>query len=96
MSSRKENHEGKTSAAKDPEMQVLKPNDADAALEFMTHENTGTMTEVDEKKLVRKIDWRIVPLMCEYLAGLPAIEPAKPSADAHQGLATTYSTWTRR
>ncbi|KAK7918051.1 hypothetical protein PG985_009925 [Apiospora marii] len=62
MSFEKENHEGKT-PAKDPEMQVPRPTDADAALEFMNHETTGTMTEVDEKKLVRKIDWRIVPLM---------------------------------
>ncbi|KAK8108515.1 hypothetical protein PG984_014316 [Apiospora sp. TS-2023a] len=60
--SEKENHEGKTSA-KDPEMQVPRPTDADAALEFMNHESAGTITEVDEKKLVRKIDWRIVPLM---------------------------------
>lgn len=38
----------------------------DAALEFLNAENTS-VTEVDEKVLVRKIDWRIVPLMCEYI-----------------------------
>lgn len=73
MPSEKENHEGKPSA-KDPELQVPRPADADAALEFVTHENTGTMTEVDEKKLVRKIDWRIVPLMCKLLACLYSIQ----------------------
>ncbi|KAK8022095.1 allantoin permease [Apiospora rasikravindrae] len=62
MFSEKADHAEKTSAP-DPETQVPSPADADAALDFMTHENIGTITEVDEKKLVRKIDWRIVPLM---------------------------------
>jgi hypothetical protein len=37
--------------------------DADAALEYLTHEDTRVMTEIDERKLVRKIDWMLVPLM---------------------------------
>lgn len=50
----------------DSEKQALRSKDADAALEFLYAEETTIMTDVDEKKLVRKIDWRIVPLMCEY------------------------------
>ncbi|KAJ4410563.1 hypothetical protein N0V82_009227 [Gnomoniopsis sp. IMI 355080] len=46
----------------DHEKQTLRPDRVDAALEFLNNES-GTVTEVDEKKLVRKIDWRIVPLM---------------------------------
>ncbi|KAJ9155594.1 Allantoate permease [Pleurostoma richardsiae] len=54
----------KNASAIDTEAQDLKrPKDADVALDFLNHEAAGTMTEVDEKKLVRKIDWRIVPLM---------------------------------
>lgn len=48
----------------DSEKQALKTKDADAALEFLYAEETTLMTDVDEKALVRKIDWRIVPLMC--------------------------------
>ena len=43
--------------------------EADAALEYLVQEREGTatMTSEDEKKLVRKIDWMIVPLMfCCY------------------------------
>ncbi|SMR50892.1 unnamed protein product [Zymoseptoria tritici ST99CH_1E4] len=42
--------------------------DADAALEFLRHEGAvRPMTAEDEKRLVRKIDWMIVPLMwCCY------------------------------
>lgn len=47
----------------DHEKQALRLDKVDAALEFLNNEN-GTVTEVDEKALVRKIDWRIVPLMC--------------------------------
>ncbi|PLB45518.1 allantoate permease [Aspergillus steynii IBT 23096] len=36
---------------------------ADAALDFLRSEETITFSEEDEKKLVRKIDWMIVPLM---------------------------------
>lgn len=52
-------------SAMDSEKQVLRTKDADAALEFLYAEETTIMTDADEKKLVRKIDWRIVPLMCE-------------------------------
>jgi hypothetical protein len=36
--------------------------EADAALGFLASEGTAAFTEIDEKKLVRKIDWMIVPL----------------------------------
>lgn len=36
--------------------------DVDAALEYLNNEDTTGMTAVDEKKLLRKIDWMIVPL----------------------------------
>lgn len=39
----------------------------DAALQYLLHEETTAMTDIDEKKLVRKIDRMIVPLMwCCY------------------------------
>ncbi|KAI0127941.1 allantoin permease [Xylariales sp. AK1849] len=47
----------------DAEGQVPKATDVDAALSYLVGQNNTTMTEVDEKKLVRKIDWWIVPLM---------------------------------
>ena len=50
--------------AMDSEKQALSSKDADAALEFLYAEGTTIMTDVDEKRLVRKVDWRIVPLMC--------------------------------
>lgn len=37
--------------------------EADAALGFLASEGTAAFTEIDEKKLVRKIDWMTVPLM---------------------------------
>ncbi|KAI1338203.1 allantoate permease [Xylariaceae sp. FL0016] len=40
-----------------------KAADVDAALEYLNHENTTVMTEIDEKALVRKLDMTIVPLM---------------------------------
>ena len=33
----------------------------DAALAYLDHEDVTTRTVLDEKKLVRKIDWMIVP-----------------------------------
>ena len=33
----------------------------DAALTYLNHEDATTMTVLNEKKLVRKIDWMIVP-----------------------------------
>lgn len=41
----------------------LSAGKADAALEFLRNEDTGVAVEVDEKTLVRKIDWMIMPLM---------------------------------
>jgi hypothetical protein len=35
--------------------------DVDAALEYLDHEDKTAMSTIDEKKLVRKIDWMIVP-----------------------------------
>lgn len=38
--------------------------DGDEALDFLRKEEVGgEISEVDQKKLVRKIDWMIVPLM---------------------------------
>lgn len=51
----------------DNEKQSPETADADAALDYLVHEQTGAMTEVDEKKLLRKIDWWIIPLMCMSL-----------------------------
>lgn len=59
-------HDHEKSGAMDSEKQAatLAHDRVDAALEFLNAENTS-VTEVDEKALVRKIDWRIVPLMCK-------------------------------
>jgi hypothetical protein len=35
--------------------------EADAALSFLASEGTAALSEIDEKKLVCKIDWMIVP-----------------------------------
>ena len=42
--------------------------DGDAALDFLKHEHAeGPLTREEERRLVRKIDWMIVPLMwCCY------------------------------
>ncbi|KAI1637110.1 allantoate permease [Biscogniauxia mediterranea] len=45
------------------ERQSPKTVDVDAALEYLNHDNATTMTQVNEKELVKKIDWAIVPLM---------------------------------
>ncbi|GJN81749.1 hypothetical protein PLIIFM63780_005284 [Purpureocillium lilacinum] len=48
----------------------ISTRDVDAALKFLDNEGTRTvMTESDEKRLVRKIDWRIMPLLtcCYFL-----------------------------
>ena len=51
----------------DPEDKSGHRGEIDAALEYLNHEDTTLMTTIDEKKLVRKIDWMIVPLMwCCY------------------------------
>jgi hypothetical protein len=45
------------------------PKDGDAALAFLRSEEIVEFTPEQEKKLVRKIDWMIVPLMwsCYFL-----------------------------
>ena len=40
---------------------LVDPGDVDAALEYLDHEDTTLLSTVDEKSLVRKIDWMIVP-----------------------------------
>ena len=48
----------------------ISTRDVDAALKFLDNEGTRkVMTESDEKRLVRKIDWRIMPLLtcCYFL-----------------------------
>ncbi|KAG9744338.1 MFS general substrate transporter, partial [Aureobasidium melanogenum] len=55
-----------------PEVEVGEVKDvknADAALDFLRHEGEGVeMTAEDEKRLVRKIDWMIMPIMwCCYV-----------------------------
>lgn len=70
-------------------------DDADAALQFLAAGETIEMTPEDEKRLVRKIDMRIVPLMC----WLP--DPRRSTDDKTNGiplqLAVTFSsTLTRR
>lgn len=59
-------HDHEKSVTMDSEKQAapLAHDKVDAALEFLNAENTS-ISEVDEKELVRKIDWRIVPLMCK-------------------------------
>jgi hypothetical protein len=42
---------------------LIATGNADAALEFLRSEDIAVITEVDEKALVRKIDWMIMPLM---------------------------------
>jgi hypothetical protein len=45
------------------------PRDGDAALAFLNREEIIEFTPEQERKLVRKIDWMIVPLMwsCYFL-----------------------------
>ncbi len=42
---------------------IIQDGKADAALDFLRTEDNLDATEVDEKALVRKIDWMIMPLM---------------------------------
>ena len=38
---------------------------ADEALKFLRREEVdGTIVDIDEKKLVRKIDWMVMPVSC--------------------------------
>jgi hypothetical protein len=43
------------------EGKVIDAPQVDEALNFLRHGDIGTLTEVDEKKLLRKIDWMIMP-----------------------------------
>ena len=48
-----------------PDIEEKRENlvEVDAALEYLANEDTTVMGEIDEKKLVKKIDWMIVPLL---------------------------------
>lgn len=72
----------------DTEGQAPRAVDVDAALEYLNHGEPAVMTEIDEKKLVRKIDWWIVPLMCKFRSQTSNTnaEPRK------QGLAIIFNT----
>ena len=37
--------------------------DADAALDFLKSEAVSSAAPIDDRKIVRRIDWMIVPLM---------------------------------
>ncbi len=45
---------------------ATKIHNGDAALQFLNTSVVAEMTPEQEKKLVRKIDWMIIPLMCTY------------------------------
>lgn len=47
-----------------PEMnEKLAINEVDGALAFLRNEADASITELDQKRLVRKIDFRIMPLL---------------------------------
>ena len=49
---------------------LISYEDADVALGFLReHASSGEIDDVDDKKLMRKVDWMIMPLMfgCYYL-----------------------------
>ena len=49
---------------------LISYEDADVALEFLReHASSGEVDDIDDKKLMRKVDWMIMPLMfgCYYL-----------------------------
>lgn len=56
--------------------------DVDAALQFLNNESSAPMTPEDERRLLRKIDFRIVPLMCLSL----------PPRSHHCGIIEEYLT----
>jgi hypothetical protein len=51
------------------ELGISIPRDGDAALAFLNREEVIEFTPEQERKLVRKIDWMVVPLMwsCYFL-----------------------------
>jgi len=47
----------------DPEKPTSPISGADEALKFLRREEEhGTLVEIDEKKLLRKIDWMVMPV----------------------------------
>lgn len=53
----------RNASADDVKNGIIQEGKADAALEFLRAEDTLDVAEIDEKTLVRKIDWMIMPLM---------------------------------
>jgi hypothetical protein len=52
----------KTVSPSDAEKAIFSTPEADKALDFLRGQgDVGTVVDIDEKKLVRKIDWMIVP-----------------------------------
>ena len=51
----------KSQSPSDSDLGVKRENlgNADAALEYLANEDTAIMSEIDEKKLVWKIDWMV-------------------------------------
>lgn len=47
----------------DTKNHLISTGNADAALDFLRSEDLAEISEVNEKALVRKIDWMIMPLM---------------------------------
>ena len=63
-------HNRRTSDFDEPSSEKGAYRDADKALEFLKYNETGgESTLVDERKLVTRIDWMIVPIMfmCYFL-----------------------------
>lgn len=85
----------------DIEEKRVELGDVDAALEYLNHEDTTLMSEIDEKKLVRKIDWMIVPLLwlcyCfQYLDKTLSMSPLRLSHwrfPQHVDMAATLIPW---
>jgi hypothetical protein len=61
----------------------ISSSDVDAALQFLQAEGSATLSEVDEKALVRKIDWMLIPLMwaCYNLQYLDKVLSTQPLLD---------------
>ena len=50
--------------AEDRKYDIVDVSDGDAALQFISNGNAVLMTTQEEKRLVKKIDRTVVPLMC--------------------------------
>ncbi|KAJ5748599.1 uncharacterized protein N7511_010295 [Penicillium nucicola] len=63
MSSEPEKHPISSNMDLETKGDLISTGKADAALDFLRSEDVADLSEVDEKALVRKIDWMIMPLM---------------------------------